>query len=585
MKTISSTIWCILFMFFSIVTTASALDAIQPDVISGSTTTKTATKEIQFILKVPAASPLFSRFPIATVNDDVIRMDELTNALAASHESRQEGGSHAGKIDYMRMLDRLINIRLVAQEATNIGLDELPEFKSETEENARRVLTAMVMNEISREAKADPAVVEKKYKEMVVEWKIKSVLFENVDNAKAMSDAIKTGKSFDEMAKSARDDKKATGGEQGDFFKPMDMNPGIAVVVSTLDVGGVSPVIKLPVEKKTGFMIIQLEDKRYPENPAARQRAEQGARIDKKNEMLADYKKMLYKTRVTINEKLLKKVDYESPKADIQKLLSDTRVLVEFKDGKTITVGALTKALQAKFFHGVEQAARDKLVNKAIREVLDNMIEEQLIQDEGLRRGIEKSDEYQEKIRESKLTHLFSLFIERVVGPDLKVTYDEMQSYYQDHKGEYTEPEMLKMVKLDFGNKRDAGAALDKLKKGADINWVRANAEGLVAAADAEEGSTTGMLILTKKGLPAEMAKAVAGAKSGDFRLSAGPEGRFSVLSIQEVIPARQKQYEEIKEQIGAKVSNAKLVSAMEDWFHKLRDAGDVKVYLSESEK
>jgi hypothetical protein len=536
---------------------------------------------MQFILKVPAASPLFSRVPIAKVNDDVIRMDELMNALAASHESRQEGGAQAGKIDYMTMLDRIINLRLIAQEAVTIGLDELPEFKSEAEENARGTRAVMVMNEISRDAVADPLVVEKNYKEMVVEWKVKSVLFDKEDDAKAMSDAIKTGKSFDEVAKSALAEKKATGDEQGVFLKPRDLNPGVASVVSTLEIGGVSPVIKLAVGKKTGFSVIQLEDKRYPENPAARQRAEQVARSVKKNEILDEYKKMLYKTQVTINEKLLNKVDYESPKANMQKLVADDRVLAEFKDGKTITVGALTEALQAKFFHGLEQAAKDKLVNRTKRDILNKIIEEQLISNEAIRRGIEKSDEYQDRIREFQFSAFLGIFIEKVVIPGVKVTDDEMKSYFKDHKGEYTDPEMLKMVKIDFGNKRDAEAALAKLKKGADLNWVRANAEGLVAAADEEEGSTTGMLILTTKNLPAEMAKSVAGAKAGDFRLAAGAEGRFSVLSIQEVIPARQKPYEEVMDEMRPKVSGAVLSRAIEDWFHKLRAAGDIKIYLS----
>ena len=582
MKTISSIAACSFLMLFSAATAASALDATRPDVSSRGTATTTTTEGLRFVLKVPAASPLFSQFPVATVNDDVVRMDEFTNALAAAHESRQEDGAQAGKVDVMRLLDRMNNIRLIAQEAANIGLDELPEFKSEAEEYARKTLTSLVMDDIVKDVKADPLTVEKHFKEMVVEWKIKSILFNKEDDAKAMSDAIKAGKSFDELAKSAVDDKKAIGGEQGEFLKPKDMSPGVAAVVSTMEAGGVSPVIKLAVEKKIRFAIVHLEEKRYPEDPAARQRAIRATLTEKKNEVLTEYKKTLYKTQVTINEKLLNKLDYDSPKANIQKLRSDARVLVEFKDGKTLSVGALTDALQDKFYHGLEQAGKDKLVNKAKREVLDRVIEDRLISNEGLHRGVEKSEEYQEKIREFRLSSLFGLFVERVVIPDVKVTDDKLKSYYQDHKGEYTDPKMLKMISLNFGNKRDAEAALKKLKKGDDINWVRTNAEGLVGGADAEEGSTTGTLIVTMNSLPKEMAKAVAGAKAGDFRLSAGPEDRFSVLSIQEVIPARQKPYEEVKEQIYGAVTNAEISRIVEEWFTKLRAPADIKVYLSD---
>ena len=581
MKTIASVVWCTLFMLFAATVTVSALDKKKPEMISRGTETKTAPGEIQLILKVPAFDPLFYRVPIATVNDDVVRMDELMKALASSHTdiSRQAGA--AGKIDYTRILDRFINIRLIAQEAVNIGLDELPEFKSEVEANALGTRADLVMKEITKDAKADPLEVEKRFKEMAVEWKIKSVLFGKEIDAKAMSDAIKAGKNFDELAKKAFDEKKARGSEQGEYLKPNDMLPQIAAAISTMQTGSVSPVIKVQAGINPGFTVLKLEDKRYPESPETRQRAEQAALTDKKNEMLAEYKKTLFTTQVTIKEKLLNKVDYEEPKTDFQKLLSDTRGLAEFKDGKTLTVGALTEALKNKFFHGLEQAAKDKLVNNAKRTVLNTLIEKQLIENESIRRGIEKSDEYQDRIKMFQFSELWGLFIEKVVVPDVKVTDDEMRSYYQDHKGEYIDPEMLKMDSLDFGTKRDAEAALAKLKKGDDINWVRANAEGLVASTDEEGKSTAGTLVLTTKSLPKELAKSLAGARSGDFRLIAGPEGRFSVLSVQQVIPARQQPYEEVRKEIRKKVFDAALSRAMEDWFRKLRSAANVKIYLS----
>jgi hypothetical protein len=102
-----------------------------------------------------------------------------------------------------------------------------------------------------------------------------------------------------------------------------------------------------------------------------------------------------------------------------------------------------------------------------------------------------------------------------------------------------------------------------------------------VADADEGGGPTKGMLILTTKDLPREVAKSVAGARAGEARLSPGTEGRFSVLVVQEVIPARQQPYEELRNEIWKKVFDAALSKTLEDWFRKLRAAADVKVYLS----
>jgi len=75
------------------------------------------------------------------------------------------------------------------------------------------------------------------------------------------------------------------------------------------------------------------------------------------------------------------------------------------------------------------------------------------------------------------------MFLTKVVFPDVKVTEEDLKAYYEGHKNEYQFPEMMKMTSLAFGKKSDAESALAKLKKGADLAWVRSNAEGLVVKA------------------------------------------------------------------------------------------------------
>jgi parvulin-like peptidyl-prolyl isomerase len=73
----------------------------------------------------------------------------------------------------------------------------------------------------------------------------------------------------------------------------------------------------------------------------------------------------------------------------------------------------------------------------------------------------------------------------------------------------------------------------------------------------------------------------VAGSRPGDFRLYPGPDGRFYVLSILDIIPSRLQAFEEVKKEIQKKVFENKLNGALEDWFSKLRAASEIKVYLS----
>ena len=365
----------------------------------------------------------------------------------------------------------------------------------------------------------------------------------------------------------------------GQYLKPGKLLPAIAAAGAALKIGGTSPVLKVTQDKVTKFLVFKLEDKRWPEDPKAKQQAEQEALVDKKNQVLEQFRKSLYKQYVKVHEKMLDGLDYESPKADLEKLMTDTRVLADVKDGKPITVGDLTDGLSAHFYHGLKKAAEEKTVNRKKREMLFKLINKQLIKREAVQRGIDRSDAYKDRLRDFKNSTLFGLFVKDVLLPDIHVKREDLIAYYGDHKGEYTYPEMLKLEGLAFANRRDAETALARLKKGDDFDWVRANAEGLLATSD-EDTFYEGQ-VLMKKTLPEGMRKALGKARTGDFTLFKGPEGHFHVLAVQQAIPPRQMPFENVQDEIKQKVFDAKVDKALADWSAKLRAAAEIKIYLS----
>jgi len=571
----------LLCLCFAAGNTASALDASPPAAAGGGAGAKTESEGPRVTVTLPLFAPHGDSVPLAVVNDDPITLRDLTTALAGAHEERDDAKKSAGKMGYEKILDRLINVKLVVQEAARIGLDELPEFTAQVDEYSSQALGNLLMKEAVKDVKeADPAAVEKRYKEMVAEWKIRSLLFEKEDDAKGMADALKAGTSFDELAGKAISDKKATGLEQGNYVKPGDLAPHVMEAIASLQTGSVSPVLKVQTGKTEGFTIIRLEDKRYPENPAAREEAEQAVLNAAKTAEWEKFKTSLLAKYVKIREKFLSNLDLESPKADFPKLIKDTRVVAEVRDEDPITVGQLMEALQQKHYHGLEGAAKSKKLNKDKRQVLFLVISKRVIEKEVSERGLAKTEEYQNGLREYKNSSLFRLFVERVVFPDVKVTEPDLMAFYEGHKKEYQYPEMMKLTSLAFEKKRDAESALASLAKGADLNWVGNNAKGVTARSDDDPLSLKGSILATTS-LPPDMARALAGARAGDFRLYESSEGGFYVLSVQEVMPEKQQPYQEVRELIGQKVFNEKFIQSMEDWFHKLRSASSVKLYLA----
>jgi len=513
---------------------------------------------------------------VATVNNEPITLDEFNQELAIIHQGIG-GDRKAEKEKISGLLKRLINTRLIIQEARRMGLDELKELKERGDVFARQTLRDELIERQVKNIKPDEKEVEMFYRESIKEWKIKSILFDKEEDAKAMEDALKGGKGFDEMLKKSLSDKKGKGSEEGNYLKEKELLPEIAEAVSKVKIGSTSSVVKI----KTGFVIFKLEDVRFPEDPKVKERVRMELLRQKQKEAFAKYEKALKAKSVKVNDPLLKSIDFESKEQGFEKLLKDKRAVAEIKGEKPITVGELAEYMKQQLYHGVERAIESKRLNKRKDQILEEMLEKRVLRKEALRLGIDKTEGYKNKVKEYENSLIFGAFVQKAVVPDVKLNEEELKAYYDQHMKEYTYPEMMKIKSLAFLKREDAEKALVQLRQGTDFQWLGANAEGQV------DQNTKGVLnfegnLLTTKDLPEYVQKAVSGTQSGDFRLLANPENYFYVLSIQEVIPPKPQPYPEAREKIANKIYNEKLTKAVEEYADKLRAVSDVKIYLKD---
>jgi parvulin-like peptidyl-prolyl isomerase/acylphosphatase len=514
---------------------------------------------------------------VATVNDEPITLEEFNQELASLHAGVTEE-KKVGKTKESALLRRLINMRLILQEAKRIGLDELPEVKNMVDVYSKATLRELLIERHLKDAKPDEKDVERLYKELTKEWKIKSVVFEKEDAAKKMEEEIKASRDFDELAKRVVADGTAKGGEEGKYVKGKDLLPQIAQTVSKMEVGSISPIIQVG----TGFVILRVEDIRFPEDPEAKKLAVKQALYLQKEKLFEGYNDALMKKYVKVHKEILDGLDYESKEPGFEKLLEDKRVVAEIEGERPITVAELTEALSQQFFHGIERAIESKRLNEKKMPVLEEMLYKRILRKEALRLGIDKTDAYKIKVKEYENSVIFGAFVQKAIVPDVKVTEEESKAYYSKHIGEYTSPEMMKIRSLAFVKRNDAERAIEKLRNGTELQWLVENAEGQV------DKNTPDLLTfdgksLTVRDLPEGVRKVLSGAKPGDFRLYASPEGYFYILSIEDVVPARPQSFEEAKKAVANKVFSETFNKAVEAWADKLRAASNVKVYLKEN--
>ena len=519
------------------------------------------------------------KLTVATVNEEPITLEEFNRAIAASHESRR-AEERAGRIDYSKIMNRLINTRLMMLEARNIGLDELSEVKKLVADYSSETLMELLLKGQVRGVKADEDEVEKIYQEMVQEWQVSSVRFAKEEAAKKFEEKIKGGNNFEEAVNKALEEGTAEEGEVGQYLKDKDLAPQVAQVVAKMEIGSTSPVVAIG---EKGFIILRLEGKRFPaeEDAEAMERARRQVLNQARVKAAGDYYEDLRKRHVKIDEKLIDGLDFESEKPGFDSLLKDKRIIVEVSGGQPVTVGELTKALKQKFYHGVERAIKAKQVNKKKYEVLERVVEKRILLKEAFKQGIDRSDEYKYRVKEYEISVIFGAFIEKVISPDIKLNQEELKAYYQENSEKYKLPEMMRIKELVFEKKSDAVSAIEKLGKGTDFNWLSSNAEGQV------DKSTKGLLkfkgeLLTVSSMPEGVQKTMSGANPGDFRLYESPEGYFYVLYIYHLIPAELRPFESVKEDIAKKVFKDKARKAVEDYADQLREYYPVKIYAKD---
>jgi parvulin-like peptidyl-prolyl isomerase len=535
-------------------------------------------EEMRVDLTVPLLSPAFDRFPVAEVNGEPITLGELNRTLAASHERRKETETKA-KPDYRKVLDRLVNVKLLLQESEKIGIDEMPEVRESVNSFSRTAAVQVLLTDFLRKAnvKLDESEAERVYKQNVREYKIRSIYFKKEENAKKVDEELKAGKEFEEAADRAIAGGIAQGSREAGYVKLANVQPEAAAAVSAMAVGSISPVVKV----MGGFVIVKLEEIRYPENQEEREKARKAVLTGARLKALEEYKQNLIRKYAKADKKLVGSIDFESRTPGFEKLLKDKRTVVRIKEGKPVTVSEWAKAIQARYFHGVALASESKKINRRKVEVLDELVVKKLLEKEASKTGILKTEEYKAMVDEHRESLIFGTFLQKVIYPDVKISQEEIDAYYKDHPEEFTTPEMVRLDSIAFGKMETAEAVLGKLQKGSDFKWMKDNADGQLPA------DTKGLLelkgnVVTTSSLPEEVGKGLSGAGEGDYRLYLSPEGYAYVLYVQGRVPATRRPMEEVREAIASKVHDVNFRKTADRLLEMMRKASEIRIYLAD---
>ena len=521
--------------------------------------------------QVPLFSPDALTLAVARVDDEEITLQQLTDALLTAHRAGHSG--ETSQHDFRPVLDRLIDMKLCVLEAREMGLDELPEVKRAIQDEETSQLLLRVRAAAVKDVKADPAEVERLYRDAVREYLIRSLLFRAEGDAKTFQKALAAGGDFEALGKKSIDAKKAVGSMAPGYVGLGGMKPEVAKAVA----GAAAKAVRL-VKLPDGWTVVQVAGIRYPEKPEERARAQEKALEGAKQRVAIRYYEVLAKQHAHVDKKLVRKLDLEAKRPGLAALRKDPRPLATIDGEPPLTVADLLRGMEGKFFHGLEAPVKEHRANAAKEEVLHVLLRKRLVLAEARRQKIAESVEFRRYMAEFTDATLFSAYVERAVMPDVKVTDQEGRAYYEKHKAEFATPAMYKLESLTFSSAADAQRAYDKLRAGTDFKWLRSNAGGQVKE-DLRKAQLDDAVV-SAGAIPPELANQLQGAKTGDCRLQE-IDGQFFLIRLVSATPGSQQPYQAARSAIGKKLIVENLNKVLKDSTTKIRKAHKVSVYLT----
>jgi peptidyl-prolyl cis-trans isomerase C len=223
----------------------------------------------------PAAPPTDPNAVVITIGDHKITAAQFLDLVKALPAQYQDTARGAGKRDFAR---NLVELQVLADQATKLGLDQQPDTKLQLEFQKDNMLAQAMFLNLQQTATISDAEIQAYYDAHKVDYETltaRHILIRvkgapmpaapgkpelSDDEAKAKAEAIRKrivgGEDFAKIAKEESDDTSSgeKGGDLGEFKKGM-MVPPFETAAFALKTGDISE----PVQTPFGYHIIQVQ--------------------------------------------------------------------------------------------------------------------------------------------------------------------------------------------------------------------------------------------------------------------------------------------------------------------------------------
>jgi parvulin-like peptidyl-prolyl isomerase len=370
-----------------------------------------------------------------------------------------------------KLLDSVVNDVLLAQEARTMGLVGDPTLAAKVAGYRQRLMIDNLEADASKDL-VDPtpeeirAVFDRRYRSVTLRV---VTAYEEAD-AQELRRMLDAGADMEALARSRSVDPYALRGGLVDDVEQIDLQRDIAATAFSLEPG----LLAGPFRTDLGFSVIRVEAFHEPTQERFQQVKDACARLvtlAKQQQVKAKLTALARQhAPVTVDDKIVAQiVPMELPDGRLMADAPDPDLVVaRIGPDLTLTVQEYTKALVLRW-----KGVRNKAAATATAPlVLTGLLDQKVFLAEAERLGYGEKPEIQRAVHAFETQLLVPRYLQETVGANVKVTREDLETYYQEHREQLRRPPKVRLGQITVTSMKQAEELARQLRQGADLAWL-----------------------------------------------------------------------------------------------------------------
>ncbi len=235
-----------------------------------------------------------------------------------------------------------------------------------------------------------------------------------------------------------------------------------------------------------------------------------------------------------------------------------------------ITEGDLERELKSLPDYAQQMFSDEKGREKFV----DELVKKEMLYQEAVKKGLDKSADFVKKVEEFKKLTLVSELLEKEIMAKAKVSDQETKDYYEKHKEEFVTTSQIKASHILVKTEDEANKVLARLKKGEKFEEI-ARKESLDKGS-AKNGGDLGYF--TRGQMVPEFEKAASELKAGEISKPVKSNYGFHIIRVTDKKAGPVIEYDRIKDLISQKLSGERQKESFDKYVADLKKTYTVEI-------